>query len=175
MSAITLQPENYNHLSALNFKFNLKRAPNVNFFVTQANIPGVSLGIANQPSPFKNVPRPGDKIEYGTFDLTFRIDEDMNNYLEIYNWMIALGFPDNFNQYAAIKAADQDIGGGQGLVSDATLTLLTSAKNSNIDIVFEDMFPTQLTDVVFNLESSDVEYILATASFAFKNFTLTRL
>ena len=176
MSAVSTQPRNYNSLSGINFKFSLKRAPHVNFFVTQANTPAITLGAAPLPTPFRDTTIPGDKIEYGTLDVTFHIDEDMNNYLEIYNWMIALGFPNDFNQYKTLQDQAKNTPMlGNGLVSDATLTVLSSAKNKNINIKFQNIFPIQLTDVVFNLENTDVDYIQATVSFNFQNFTIEQI
>ena len=56
---------NRNFLSPVGFKFSLKRAPGVAFFCNQANIPSMDLGIAEQPSYFRDITTPGDKIQFG--------------------------------------------------------------------------------------------------------------
>jgi hypothetical protein len=42
MSSIDNTPENKNFLSPLNFRFQIKKAPHVNFFVQSVNIPAIS-------------------------------------------------------------------------------------------------------------------------------------
>lgn len=171
--ALTSQPDNINFLSPLGYRFTLKRSPNVNFFVTDANIPSFELGFVNVPSPFKNFAIPGDKPEYGTFRLTFKIDEDMNNYLEIYNWLLKLGFPSNFEQYQDLSTAPA--GSGLSTVSDATLTILDSAQSPNIEIQFEDLFPLSISDVNFTSADTTVNYVTATVEFKFTSFKIVKL
>lgn len=170
---LTTQPQNNNFLSPLGFRFTLKRSPNVTFFCTDANIPSFDLGWATQPSPFVNIHRPGDKPVYGSFRLTFKVDEDMVNYLEIFNWMIALGFPENFTQYKTV--ADQPFGTGKGITSDGTLTILNSAQNPNIEVVFHDLFPVNISDVSFTTADTTVNYVVATVEFKYTLFTFQKL
>ena len=66
---------NRNFLSPVGFKFGLKRAPGVAFFCNQANIPDLTLGIAEQPTYLKTIPVPGDKIEFGDLNLRFENDK----------------------------------------------------------------------------------------------------
>ena len=41
------QIQNRNFLAPVGFKFNLQRSPGVAYFCNQANIPDISLGVAN--------------------------------------------------------------------------------------------------------------------------------
>lgn len=167
------QPTNINFLSPLGYRFTLKRSPSVNFFVTDANIPSFNLGFVNVPSPFKNFPTPGDKPEYGSLRLTFKIDEDMANYLEIYNWIVRLGFPSNFEQYQSLSTAAP--GTGVQTVSDATLTILNSSQSPNIEVQFEDLFPISISDVNFTSTDTDINYVTATVEFKFTLYKIVKL
>ena len=171
--ALSSQPTNINFLSPLGYRFTLKRSPNVNFFVTDANIPSFELGFINIPSPFKNFAVPGDKPEYGSLRLTFKIDEDMNNYLEIYNWILRLGFPSNFEQYQDLSTAAP--GSGVQTVSDATLTILNSSQSPNIEVQFEDLFPISISDVNFTSADTTVNYVTATVEFKFTLYKIVKL
>ena len=53
MSAINNTPENKNFLSPLNFRFQIKKAPNVNFFIQKVNIPQIELPQVDTPNPFE--------------------------------------------------------------------------------------------------------------------------
>jgi len=173
MTAIDDTPVNKNFLNPLNFKFSLKRAPHVNFFVQKINIPSLRLPQIEIPTQFVPIPVQQTHIEYGEFSLTFKVDEDFNNYLEIHNWMRALGFPDNYDEYATLAANPSYT--GQGLISDMTLVVLNAIKNPNFEISFRDAFPTYLSEIEFDTTNSDIEYVSATAKFAYLLFDITKV
>ena len=95
---------NRNFLSPLGFKFALKRSPSVAFFCNQANIPEMTLGVAEQSTPFKDLPVPGDKIQFGDLQLRFLVDENLDNFMEIQNWIRGLGYPENMDEFEELTA-----------------------------------------------------------------------
>ena len=95
--------DNRNFLSPIGFKFALKRAPGVAFFCNEANIPSMDLGIAEQPSYLRNIPTPGDKIEFGDLSIRFLVDEDLVNYMEIDKWIRGLGFPESRKEFSDLE------------------------------------------------------------------------
>ena len=99
--------ENRNFLSPVGFKFGLKRSPAVAFFCNEANIPSIDLGIAEQPSYLKNIPVPGDKIQFGDLSLRFLVDEDLKNFMEVQNWMRGLGYPESLAEFADLDESGQ--------------------------------------------------------------------
>jgi len=159
---------NINFLSPLGFRFLLNRAPNIEYFCQAATLPTISMVEANQPNPFVNVPRPGDRITYEPFTLTFRVDEEMKNYLEIHNWIIGLGHPDNFKQF-------DDLNDGPGIYSDGSMVVLSSNNNPAIRIAFEDMFPLSLSPLAFDVTQTDIEYLQAEVTFRYRKFTVENL
>ena len=92
------QPDNKNFLSPIGFQFSIQKLPHVNYFCQSANIPEITLSEVERMSPFIKLPTPGTQLTFGALSITFRVDEDLKNYKEMYNWMIGLGFPDNFEQ-----------------------------------------------------------------------------
>lgn len=167
--AYTRQPTNRNFLSPLGFKFVLTRAPAIEYFVQTVNVPSLNLSPANVPSPFVKMPFAGDHIDFGDLSLSFKIDEDFKNYLEIYNWIKGLGFPDSFQQYSNVA---NSTAAGEGVYSDATLIILTSSKNPNIEIRFKNIYPYSLDSVQFDTTQTDVEYVSTTVSFKYQSFDL---
>ena len=93
---------NLNFLSPIGFRFQLQRAPNVEYFCQSVTLATLSINIAPQINSFVDIPRPGDKVTYGEFTMRFRIDEDMTNYLEIHDWVTALGHPDDLSQFKSL-------------------------------------------------------------------------
>jgi len=174
MSALDYTPVNKNFLSPLGFKFHIQKLPNVNFFVQKVNIPGLQMGaVPMAPNPMVAIPYSGDHLLYNEFNVTYRIDEDMSNFLEIHNWLRGLGFPEDFSEYRAIQNEDRFLGGG--LKTNATLTITSNGKSPNIACVFEDIFPISLSDIVFNTTDSSVDYIEATATFRYTQYKISAL
>lgn len=161
-----------NFLSPLNFKFQLKRAPNLNFFIQRINLPGVALPKVNTSNPLLAIPYAGDHLEYEELQMTFKVDENLQNYFEIHNWLRALGKPE-FSEYATLASNANYT--GEGLRSDIVLTVLSSQKNPNYEIVFKDAFPISITSITFETTNENLDYIEASASFAYVQFQINKV
>jgi hypothetical protein len=177
MSASNTQPENINLVAPYNFIFKIQRLPHVNYFVQSINIPSVSAGQVDLPTPFIRIPMAGDHLLYGLLTVTFRIDEDFQNYKEIYDWMKGIAFPDNFQEHADYQAAHNNVPSNPhaAFYSDGTLTALSNKKNPNIEVTFKNMWPSFLSDVNFNTQETTFNPLEATVSFAFQTFDLRKL
>jgi hypothetical protein len=173
MSALDNNPVNGNFLSPLNFSFQLKRAPYINFFVQKINLPSVSLDFPLQQTPFTNIPIAGEHVRYGDLNVTFKVDENLQNWFEIHNWIRSLGFPDNFGEYS--KIALNTISSGNGVLSDITVLISDSVKNPNYSVTFRDAFPVSLSDLNFQTTDSSVDYITASASFRYILFDIQKI
>jgi len=139
MSAEENQPSNINFLGQNGFRFAIKRIPGVNYFCQGATIPAVGMNAVESPTPFASVPRPGDRITYDPLVIRFKVDEDLTNYFEIQKWLEGLGHPDSLSQTRELSkninnsliAGTRPVGYYTTYLSDATLSILTSAKNLN--------------------------------------------
>ena len=170
--------DNRNFLSPTGFKFGLKRSPGVAFFCNQANIPSLDLGVAEQPSYLKDIPLPGDKMQFGDLNLRFLVDEDLVNFMEIQNWMRGLGFPESLAEFNDLK--NQAILGPMGkstedVYSDGTLQILSSNLVPKFQVVFNDLFPYSLSTVTFDATDTDIEYFTADVSFKYTLYQITDL
>lgn len=161
-------------LSPVGFSFNVKKLPEFNFFVQSVTLPGITLPSTEQPTPFKKIPIYGDHIEYGDLSVSFKINEDLGNYIEIFDWITALGFPKEYPQYASIAERAKQIA-GEGIYSDAYLMILSSNMQPVIRVDIEDLFPYALTDITMDSRDQDIEYVEATVSFKFTNYTFTSI
>ena len=167
------QPDNKNFLSPIGFQFSIQRLPHVNYFCTSASLPDITLGqVDTVENTFIKLPVPGDKLVFGALNLRFRVDEDLKNFREIYDWLIGLGYPDNFDQSAAIRTGIQ----AQGEVySDGSMLITTASYKPNIEVKFIDMYPVSLSAVSFDIEQEDVTYLSADVNFAYRKYELTTI
>ena len=140
------QPTKFDYASPTQFKFQIQKLPKVEYFTTACNIPGISLNATVQPTPLADIPLPGDTISFGDLEITFLVDENLENYREV-------------------KYGAQGLG---PIFSDATLNVLTSKNNANIEVRFNNVFPISLSGLNFNQQANDIDYLTATVSFKYK-------
>ena len=169
-------PSNKNFLSPVGFKFVIGRTPNVDYFCQSAQIPQVEIGVREIPTPVKDYSVPGDKMTFGDLSLRFLVNEDMDNYFEIYKWLKGLTNPKaqaNFQKY--INTVDEKGRSSQFMktMSDARLLVLNSNYNSLATINFYNIFPTSLTTLEFDASATDINYFTAEVNFRYTIYEIT--
>ena len=187
------QPAKLDYASPIQFRFKCTKLPEVEFTCQTANIPGISLGGATQSTPLLDVPVPGDKLTFGSLDITFLVDENLNNYKEIHDWLLGLGFPQNYTQFQDLQTEGHDRFPGTtrstanigrqpraplpegGIYSDATLTVLNSKNIAKTEIRFQNVYPTSLGGLSYDIKLADVDYLQAPVSFAYMYYEIIQI
>lgn len=170
------QPNNRNFLSPVGFKFIINKAPKVDFYSNYANIPAITLGTASYNRYGKNIDIPGDKMNFDDLRIRFLVDENLENYMEIWNWMTGLGFPYSLEQYDDLSKTGQDYGNTKERfyeTSDGTLQILNSNFNVSTQVIYTDMFPVYLSTLDFDATNTDVNYFTAEVTFKYTYYRIT--
>ena len=116
-----------------------------------------------------NLPVEGDTLTFESLSLSFIVDEDLQNYIEMYNWMTALGFPRDFSQFRALQKPVEDASGKEdSKYSDLTIILHTNKSNPNYRVVFSDLFPTSLSSIQLDATPTGMDPIVVDATFNFR-------
>ena len=169
-------PKNKNFLSPVGFKFIMSRTPNVDYFCQSASIPEVSIGAREISTPVKDYTVPGDKMTFGDLNLRFLVNEDLDNYFEIYKWLKGLTNPKNTGDFQAYinsvdeKGRDSDF---TKTMSDARLLVLNSNYQSIASVNFFNIFPTSLTTLEFDASVTDINYFTAEVNFKYTIYEIT--
>ena len=180
-NAYKRQIKNRNFLAPTGFKLVLNRSPKVAFFSNAANLPGITLGEATQPTYLKDIPLPGDKIVFDDFTLRFLVDEDVKNYMELQNWIRGLGYPETLNEIYKLQEARKDESidmsqtGLMDIYSDGTLTVIGSSQNAVFKVNFSDLWPYSLTTLQFDATETDINYFTAEVGFKYTIYNITNL
>jgi hypothetical protein len=185
---INRQPEELDFLRPNGFRFMIQSLPKVTYFCQAANIPAITLGFAVHHTPLVNIPRPGEKLDFGELTIRFMIQEDMANYIELYDWLIALGFPENHNQFQQrvnaqsfrapqINNLDAGVQRKTDITeySDATLMVLNSNNLPIVRLNFVDCFPISLSGLDFDVSSGNTQYFVGNAVFKYRMFSVESL
>ena len=186
-SPLERQPDKLDYASPTQFKFGIHQLPKVEFFTLSANVPGISAGVVTRATPFKDIPIVGDKLTYENLSITFQVDEYLENYVSLHNWMKGIGFPTNREEFrtyrdvtsntpASGKTPATDLVGkavpDKALYSDAYLMVLSNKNNPIVEVNFKDVFPVSLGGLEFTQSVTDIEYMTATAEFAYQIYEI---
>lgn len=180
---VNQQPSDLDYLKPNGFKFQIHNLPNVSYFCQAANIPAIQLGSPTFQTPLSDIPVPGDKLAYGDLVIRFLVQENMSNYLELYNWLIGLGFPESRDQYKnwnegqryRFPAVSDKRLGALGNFSDADFFILDSDNNPNVKITYYDVFPVSLEALDFDISSGRADFLVGIAAFKYRQYTVEAL
>lgn len=155
--------ENKNMLQGLNFQLVIDRLPATTYFSKDVTLPAMTIGVSEEPSPFTVIKYPGDHIDFEELMVTFDVDQDMTNYIELQRWMLEIAPPDNFSQYKK----DKDLN-----MSDATLLIMDNNFNTfkNGRVKFRDLWPFSLSSIMWSISQNNVVYSQCAVSFAYTLF-----
>ena len=174
-SYLANQISNRNYLSPTGFKFTLSKEPKSVFFCNSARIPDITLQTERQPSYLKDIDIPGEKLTYGDLTIRFLVDENLENYMAIHNWLTGLGFPETTQQFDDLLENTSDVTQPNDLknqFSDGSLTILNSNFKTAAIVKFLDLFPYTLTSLNFDATISDIQYFTAEASFKYTVYNI---
>ena len=187
------QPTKMDYASPTQFKFAITKLPKVEFFATAVNLPGISLSSIKQQTPLADIPLPGEKITFQDLELTFLVDEKLQNYQELFNWIMAIGFPEDRAQFKSFR--QENVGQfptsqsktnapsdtpkprtpDGAMYSDATLTILSNKNNPVLNVNFSNVYPVSLSALQYTNDQSDTQYMSATATFQYQLFKFESL
>ena len=194
VNSLSRQPTSLDYASPTQFKFQIQKLPKVEYFCTSVNLPAVSISEVKQPTPFVDVPLPGTTLSYETLNMTFLVDENLENLQEIHGWIRGLGFPESYTEYAGGLDAGVDRSPNskgsvstepgkvkfgapsqQAYFSDATLIVLTSKNNPIREVRFRDVYPTSIGELQYDQQATDVQYLMATVTFRYRGYDFANI
>ncbi len=155
MSTLT---NNKNFLNPVGFQFKINsgKYANIEYFCIAASLPSVNLPPVSVPFKGVNISATGDKLQFEDLTLRINVTENMENYIETFNWI---------NNILQSGTAENN-------KEDATLMILSSHNNVNKEIEFKGIFPTGISGVEFNTQTTDIEFVQVDITFSYNYFEI---
>ena len=191
-SPLNRQPTALDYSSPTQFRFLINQLPKVQYFTTEANIPGITLDETVLGTPLKDISLLGTKLTYDDLAITFIVDENLENYIEMHTWLTGIGFPKDRKQFSEFRSVtsnmstttrgeSKDIGDVRAstpelaMTSDAVMTILTNKNNPVVECRFKDVFPTSLSGLTYSQNQTDVDYLTADVNFKYTIYEIVTL
>ena len=178
------QIENRNFLAPTGFLFSINKAPKVSYFGKKVTIPAMYFDVAEQPNYLRMIPLPGTMIDFEDLTFDFLVDEGLENYMQIQNWMRGIGFPESLSETYNWQLSNENEGqlpieqpdkSQLNLYSDATLTILDSMNNAKFKVKFQNCFPYRLSTLEFDATQTELQYFTAQVSFKYMVYNIDEI
>ena len=138
-------PIQTNILRDMQFKFEIDIFPHVSYHLRDIQLPSVSVDQPIFSTPHRDVTIPGSKIIFDPLTITFLVDDDLQNWKEIYYWLIGSTFKEH-------KYKD--------VFSDGTLHILNGDLTPKTSIKFINCHPTMIGDLTFDSGSTEPQSLM---------------
>lgn len=155
-----------NNLQNIQYDITIDRLPEVEFRVQTANIPSISMSPPIVGTPFANQPQVGDRLEYGNFTVGFQVDENLQTWESIWEWM-KVATPTKGAEYHTSKFKGSHR-------SDISFMIRSSMKNIIFSFKYVDAFPISMSDIQFNTTSTGMDYPILNVDFVYSEIQFLR-
>lgn len=150
--------ENYNLSFSNLFKLEIPDANHINYFVQSCNLPSITMNQVNVQNRHHQAYVPNNHVTYSDLNCTLLMDENMDNYQHLHNWMRSFIDDDDW----------------RNLVKDITLFIMSANKKILLKFLFVSAFPTSLSDLTFDSAVMDATQITYSVTFAYQHFTFQK-
>jgi hypothetical protein len=137
------------------FRMVFNKAPNTSYFCQNFVMPGLSVSETVVARPQQDAYFPGDKLIYEPLTVTMLVAENMENFVEIYDWL-----------QRSVKANNS-----AEMFDDITAYILSSKNNPNREVVFKNAFPVSIGSIAFNVQDADITYAQVDVTFRYDYYT----
>jgi hypothetical protein len=166
-NAISRQPKSLNPMQLNEYKMVLHRTPHLVYFCQAITLPGIQASAISQPSPFAtDIKRTPGKTTHDDLSIKFLVNEDMSNWLELYNWSTNIMPIDSFKNQIP-KEEDR--------FSDISIIVMNSKSNAILHFEYRNCFPLVVSGLELDSTISDINPAVATVTFAYTGFTVQPL
>ena len=154
----------FNNAIKSNYRLTIERLPKVSFFTRKYQHPGLALTPISIPHMGPTLKLPGGPLQFSeSLSLRFLVDENYENYLEIYNWMRDIGLMQH------TSTAVQTLGGKPSNLyfSTGIVDILSNKQNPILSFVYNQLTPMSLDAIDFDNDNPQASPIEVGITFAY--------
>ena len=178
MTVLNRNPSNPNMLQGNKFQLNFSRAPNLQYFSQTITLPGLSTSEIPVNNPFVELYAPGEKAIYDTLNITFLVDAEMTGWLEVHDWLRALTFPTEYEEYRNLGLLNKFTTASNSKTpqyADGSITILSASNKPYFKFNFFDLFPISIGGFMLSSTDTPETIITSDATFRFTYYNVEKL
>lgn len=159
---------NLNLLQPTAFKLLIDRKnfPNLEFFCQSVALPAMSADATElQFQRVSTVPMPGDKLTFGELECIIIVDENLNSYTEMYNWL-------QRTVQTNVRSPLDRVDNLPPTYCDVSVAILNSNNNITRKVKYIDAIPTAIGNLIMETTTGDTTQLTFPVTFRYSYFEL---
>ena len=156
----TISASKFNLSRIQNAVFTIEYEKEISYFLTTFSLPGISIGTVPIANPFKAHSDPGNTLTYEELSVTCLISENFDNWKASVDWL----------KTATDGFTFSDETSGRMTKKAGSIVLLTNNGNRFGDISISNMFPTNISSIEFDMQSSEPTPLTFTMTLQFESY-----
>lgn len=151
----------YENRFAVHFMHEHEDVQKLSNSVVGVTLPSIIMGFTMQPTPIRSIFIPGDSMEFTEISIQFLLQEGMENWQAVVDWLYRLRNPSEIDLTREVI----DIG----------IDILNAKHKTVLETTCVDAFPFSISDVPLNTQIDDVEPNRFDVQFKINNFNYNRI
>jgi len=171
--AFKSQPDNQNNSQPTRFKMIFPRGPNFTFWCQSVILPSLTMSYYTSPTPFVDQKVPGDKLVYDDLLATILVDEDLQTWREIHNWIRGMTFPTDFAEYRNLNKLSEVLkhsSTARPQYADMHIIIYNNNWQPILLWKFIDAFPIMLGQLSYSASDGPDSTMITDVTFAYQYF-----
>lgn len=156
-----------NYLTNNGYQLVVPKFRDMDFYATSFVFPSMSLPAVNINTPFARLPTAGDQMEYAPISFTFMVDEYLENYVALTDWIKSISYSTAFTDFSSYEKKDQYQTLGE---QDIAIIILDSKNQPSRTFRFVNAIPVSLGGFEMTAQSNDVDHVYSTVTFEYDYF-----
>lgn len=167
IGAIVNQVSSQNYIYPTYYRFTIAELPKLEYSVKKVTLPSFGYDSpVDQVNRFTLLKHPANRVSFGPLELEFLVDEDMENWLEISNWIRRTSVVDDHMDIMENTKKH---------FTQGTLLITNSAMVPNLEVTFYNMFPISITGFQFDSSVTELTPWISTVNFAYDYYQIKKL
>lgn len=158
-----------NFLQDVGFHFDCRFLPSLSDWIQQVNLPGIMNNEVKTPSPFITINQGGDSLRFETLQIEFKVDENMQNWTEVFDWMIATAPTEDFVSRANWLKKNATV------LAPGVLTILNNSAKPILRFSFDELSPVALGGMKLRSNAEGIQYVSSYLDLSFTKYRYERV
>lgn len=159
-----------NFLQNNGYVLSVPKFPDLGFYTTSFVLPGMLLPTVPTNNPFSTLPIPGDRVSYEPMVFTFIIDENLENFQALSEWIKSIAYATEYPDYTDYAKKDEYATLGE---QDISVSILSSANNPVKVFTFVNAVPVSLQGETFTSQDANTNYLYGQVTFEYEYYLIS--
>jgi len=159
----TISSSRFNLSRSQNAVFTIEAEKDISYFLTNFNLPGLSIGVAPLANPFKVHNEPGNTLTFEDLEVECIVGENFDNWKDSVDWLKTGSDGFSYRASATERMTRQN----------GSIVLLTNNGNRFGHIGIYNMFPITIGSIQFDMQDAEPTPLTFSMTLNYESYKVT--